>query len=438
MTTFIIVAILMVAAALAWVLWPLLRPANRKSIELRAANLTIFKDQFADLDADLRRGSISQDQYGEAKAELERRMLDEARADKTAPAPAPAPAARFKTALVLAAAIPIIAGALYVKLGAPDAFSPLATATQDAHQMTGAQVEEMTAKLAARLEKEPENIDGWVMLARTYYSQRKFAEAAVAYEKLTALLPNEPALYADYADALAMAQGRKIVGKPLELVKKALELDPNQWKALAMAGTEAFDRKDFKAAVDYWERLKASSAGEPIAQQIQGSIDEARKLGGLPPSSPGAGAAPMAAAKGMPPAAAATQATPAPAVATKPAAAAGGGTNVSGTVALSAELKAKAGPNDAVYVFARPADGSKMPIAITRAQVKDLPLKFTLDDSTSMSKDIKISGFQEVIVAARVSKSGSAMPASGDLEGITKPVKVGSSGLALTIDRVLP
>jgi len=337
---------------------------------------------------------------------------------------------------VLAAAIPIVAGLLYSKLGAPDAFSPLATATQDQHQLTGAQVEEMTAKLAARLEKEPDNIDGWVMLARTYYSQRRFEEASRAYEKLTALLPNEPALYADYADALAMAQGRKIAGKPLELVKKALALDPNQWKALAMAGTEAFDRKDFKAAVEYWERLKASSAGEPIAQQIQGSIDEARKLGGLPPS-PDAAVAPMAAAKGMPAPATTAKATPAPETSTKPAAAAGGG-NVSGTVALSAELKAKAGPNDAVYVFARPADGSKMPIAITRAQVKDLPLKFTLDDSTSMSKDIRISGFAEVIVAARVSKSGSAMPASGDLEGITKPVKVGSSGLAVTIDRVLP
>jgi len=434
-TTFIIVAILMVAAALAWVLWPLLRPSSRKSIEQRVANLTVFKDQFADLDADLRRGSISQDQYGEAKAELERRMLDEARAETTVQAPAPA--ARLKTALVLAGVIPIVAGLLYAQLGAPDAFSPLATAMQDPHQMTGAQVEEMTAKLAARLEKEPDNVDGWVMLARTYYSQRRFEEAARAYEKLTGLLPGEPALYADYADALAMAQGRQIAGKPLELVKKALELDPNQWKALAMAGTEAFDRKDFKGAVEYWERLKASSAGEPIAQQIQGSIDEARRQGGLPPS-PDAGTAPLAAAKGMPAPAAAAKATPAPEAATKPAAAAGAGTNVSGTVTLSAEMKAKVGPNDAVYVFARPADGSKMPIAITRAQVKDLPLQFTLDDSTSMSKDIKISGFQEVIVAARVSKSGSAMPASGDLEGITKPVKVGSSGLAVTIDRVLP
>jgi len=433
-TIFIIVAILMVAAALAWVLWPLLRPSSRKSIEQRVANLTIYKDQFADLDADLRRGSISQDQYSEARAELERRMLDEARAEATVQAPAPA--ARFKTALVLAGAIPIVAGLLYARLGAPDAFSPLATATQDQHQLTGAQVEEMTAKLAARLEKEPDNVDGWVMLARTYYSQRRFEEAARAYEKLTGLLPGEPALYADYADALAMAQGRKIAGRPLELVKKALELDPNQWKALAMAGTEAFDRKDFKGAVEYWERLKVSSAGEPIAQQIQGSIDEARRLGALPPS-PDAGSAPVAAAKGMPAPAATTKAAPAPAAATKPAAA-GAGTNVSGTVTLSAEMKAKVGPNDAVYVFARPADGSKMPIAITRAQVKDLPLQFTLDDSTSMSKDIKISGFQEVIVAARVSKSGSAMPASGDLEGITKAVKVGSSGLAVTIDRVLP
>ena len=422
MTTFIIVAILMVAAALAWVLWPLLRPSNRTSIDRRGANLAVYKDQFADLDADLARGSISQEQYTEAKAELERRMLDEARAEKTVQAPAPA--ARFKTALVLAAAIPIIAGLLYARLGAPDAFSPLATAPQDQHQLSGAQVEEMTAKLAARLEKEPDNVDGWVILARTYYTQRKFAEAAQAYEKLTKLLPGEAALFADYADALAMAQGRNITGKPMELVKQALAIDPNQWKALAMAGTEAFDRKDYKGAVEYWERLKTSSAGEPIAQQIQGSIDEARRLGGLPPSTT---AAPVAAAKPAPAPAAAKQEGPA---------AAGG--NVSGTVDLASELKAKAGPNDAVYVFARPADGSKMPIAITRAQVKDLPLKFTLDDATSMSKDVKVSGFQEVIVAARVSKSGSAMPASGDFEGMTKPVKVGSSGLKITVDRVLP
>ena len=434
MTTFIIVAILMVAAALAWILWPLLRPANRKSIERRVANLTIYKDQFADLDADLARGSLSKDKYEEARSELERRMLDEARAETTVQAPVPA--ARFKTALVLAAAIPIVAGLLYAKLGAPDAFSPLATAPQDQHQLSGAQVEEMTAKLAARLEKEPDNIDGWVMLARTYYAQRKFPEAAKAYEKLIVMLPDEPVLYADYADALAMAQGRKIAGKPMELVKKALELDPDQWKALAMAGTEAFERKDYKGAVEYWERLKATSGDEPIAQQIQGSIDEARRLGGLP-SSPGPATAPVAAAKAPSVPAVAGKSAPAQsAKAEAPAPAAG--KSVSGTVALEKGLSAKVNPTDTVFVFARPADGSKMPIALKRAQVKDLPLRFTLDDAMSMSPQVKISTFEEIILVARVSRSGSAMPASGDLEGLSKPVKVGSSGAVVTIDRALP
>ncbi|MGB3428500.1 MAG: c-type cytochrome biogenesis protein CcmI, partial [Burkholderiaceae bacterium] len=118
--------------------------------------------------------------------------------------------------------------------------------------------------------------------------------------------------------------------------------------------------------------------------------------------------------------------------------AAAGGTSVSGTVTLDKGLAAKASPTDAVFVYARPADGSKMPIALTRGQVKDLPLKFTLDDTTSMNPQVKMSAFPEVILVARVSKSGSAMPASGDLEGLSKPVKVGSSGVALTIDRALP
>ncbi|HEX5639544.1 MAG TPA: c-type cytochrome biogenesis protein CcmI [Burkholderiaceae bacterium] len=424
MTTFIIVAALMVAAALAWVLWPLLRPSNRTSVERRMVNLSVYKDQFADLDADFARGSISEDNYKEAKAELERRMLEESRAEKAAPVPVPV--GGVKTALVIGAAIPVIAGLLYAKLGAPDAFSPLATAPQDQHQLSGAQIDEMTTKLAARLANEPDNVDGWVMLARTYYQQRKFPEAAQAYDKLTKLLPNEADLYADYADALAMAQGRRLGGQPMELVKKALELDPNQWKALAMAGTEAFDRKDYKSAITYWERLKANAGNEPIGKQIQASIDEARQLAGLPPSAPTA-----------PVAAAASKAAPAPA-AKADVPAASGGQSVSGTVTIEKGLAAKASPTDAVFVYARPADGSKMPIALTRGQVKDLPLKFTLDDTTSMNPQVKMSAFQEVILVARVSKSGSAMPASGDLEGLSKPVKLGSSGVAVTIDRALP
>jgi len=286
----------------------------------------------------------------------------------------------------------------------------------------------MVAKLQQRLEKEPGNVDGWVVLARTYYTMRKFPEASAAYEKLTALIPNDADLLADYADALAMSQGRRIAGKPLELVNRALKIDPTQWKALAMAGTEAFERKDYAGAVDHWTKLQSSAPPDaPIAQQIQSSIDEARKLAGLPP-----------AAVAQSPAAKPRAAAPAPAVPAASPAVAAAGKSVSGTVTLASGLAEKASPSDAVFVFARPSDGRKMPIAIMRAQVKDLPLKFTLDDAKSMSDATKISGFEEVIVAARISRSGNAMPASGDLEGVTKPVKVGANGLAITIDRVIP
>ena len=428
MSLFIVIAVVMVAAALAWVLWPLLRPSQKPIVERRTVNLNVYKDQFADLDADLARGTLSQDRYEEAKAELERRMLDEARAD-AAPTPS-APGNGRRTAVAIALAVPVIAGLLYWKLGAPDAFSPLATAPADQHQMSGDQVNEMVARLAERLEKEPDNVDGWVILARSYYTQRKFAEAAAAYEKLVALVPDEADVYADYADALAMAQGKRIAGKPLELVNKALTLDPNQWKALAMAGTEAFDRKDYKGAVSYWEKLKANAGDSPIAKQIQASIDEARQLGGMPPSPTAAAPAiaqaqPGAAMKGSP----TKGGAPAMASSSK---------NVSGTVALDKSLVGKTSPGDTVFVYARPADGSKMPVALTRAQVKDLPLKFTLDDTMAMNPQVKISGFEDVILVARVSKSGSAMPASGDLEGLTKPVKVGTKDIAVTIDRALP
>lgn len=414
----------MVVIALAWLLWPLLRPTPRAAVERHTANAAIFRDQFADLDADLRRGAISEAQFAEAKAELERRLLDEARVDNAAPK-ASARGGR-PTAVVLALSVPLLAGLLYWKLGSPDAFSPLATAPESAHQLSPEQVDTMVQQLAERLKSEPDNIDGWVVLAKTYYTMRKFPEAAAAYEKLTQLVPNEPSLLTDYADALAMSRGRDLSGKPLELVEQALKVDPTHWKALAMAGTAAFDRKDYKGAVDYWERLRDSQPPDsPIVKSISASIDEARRQGGLPAGG-GSEAVKASPAKG-----AATAGTPKSGVAA-------GGKGVSGTVTLSAALASKAKPDDALFVFARPSDGSKMPIAILRAQVRDLPLKFTLDDTLAMSPAVKISNFEQVVVAARVSKSGSAMSQSGDLETVTKPVKVGSSGLAVTIDSVVP
>ncbi len=432
MTAFIVIAAIMVVIALAWLLWPLLRTSHRAAVERHVANATIYRDQFADLDADLKRGSISENKYTEAKGELERRLLDEAKIDAGGSKVSHGGRA---PAFVIALAVPVLAGLLYWKLGAPDAFSPIATPVESAHQLTAGQVEQMVQQLSARLEKEPENVEGWAILARTYYTMRKFPEAAAAYEKLVKLVPNEPDLLADYADALAMSQGRDLSGKPLELVQAALKADPNHWKALAMAGTAAFDRKDYKGAVEYWERLRSSQpADSPIVKSISASIDDARRLGGMPPAPVAAASIPQKESAGtsMPTVAAAPKAD-----ATKSAAPAAGMT-VGGTVNLSDAIKAKAAPTDTVFIFARAAEGSRMPLALTQVKVSELPARFTLDDSMAMSKDMTLSSVPSVVVGARVSKSGRPMPSSGDLEGLSKPVAIGAKDVAVTIDRVLP
>jgi len=437
-TAFIAIAAVLVVIALAWLLWPLLRTSQRATVERHVANATIYRDQFADLDADLTRGSISEVQYKEAKAELERRLLDEARAD---PVPLPSSRGGRAPAIVIALSVPVLAGLLYWKLGAPDAFSPIATPIESAHQLTAGQVEEMVQQLSARLQREPDNAEGWAILARTYYTMRKFPEAAAAYEKLTKLVPDDPDLLADYADALAMSQGRDLSGRPMELVQAALKVDPNHWKALAMAGTAAFDRKDYKGAVAYWERLRDSQEpNSQIAKSITASIDEARKLGGMPPavasapasqkgaSAPAVAAAPKAdAAKADAPKAEVAKGAAAPAV-----------TTVGGIVNLSDAMKAKVAPTDTVFIFARPAEGSRMPLALTQVKVSELPAKFTLDDTMAMSQDMKLSSVPMIVVGARVSKSGRPMPSSGDLEGFSKPVAIGAKDVAVTIDRVLP
>jgi cytochrome c-type biogenesis protein CcmH len=429
--TFVLIAVAMVAAALAWILVPLLSRGKAEGIAREASNVAILRDQLRELDADLATGTMPREHYEQAKRELEQRVIEESKAAANV-AKAPSQSAAW-TAAILGGTIPIAALLLYVALGNHDAFAPTAARTAKAgaeHEVTPQQIEEMAAKLAAKLDREPDNVDGWVMLARTYYALNRHADAARAFDRAVALVPDNAELLADYADSVAASQGG-LRGKALELVERALKADPTHWKALALAGTAAFERKDYKQAVTYWERMKATvPSGSPIAGSIDGSIAEARELGGLK-SGQAPAAAPMAAAR-----AAKEGAKAPPATAVTPPMLAGA--TIAGTVAIAPALAAKAAPTDTVYIFARAAEGPKMPLAILKKQVKDLPVTFKLDDSMAMTPDFALSKFPSVIVGARVSKSGSASPQSGDLEGLSPTVKVGATGLAVLIDRTLP
>jgi cytochrome c-type biogenesis protein CcmH len=426
MTTFVLAAVLLVAIALAWLLPPFLRRTGRAQVHDRIQmNLGLLRDQRADLDADLARGTLSAEQYAESKSELERRVLEET--ETQARAAVVAPRGARLTAGLLGAAVPVAAALLYLWLGDPGALDlqqRTVAAAGHSKMPTAEEIETMLTRLAKRLEKEPNNPDGWAMLARSYYIMRRYPDAVVAYEKLVKLVPNEADVLADYADALAMRDGRKISGRPLELVMEALKLDPTQAKALAMAGTEAFDRKDYRHAVEYWEKLRDSAPPDSeIAQNVSSSIAEARSLGGLGAGTP----APTAQRAPTAPAPSTAPATPAPA----------GAATVQGTVRLDPALAARAAPTDTVFVFARASEGPRVPLAVLKLQAKDLPAKFVLDDSLAMAPQFRLSNFKSVVVNARLSKSGLANPSAGDFEGQGVAVSLGARDAALIIDRVV-
>jgi len=453
MTAFVVTAAIMVAIGLVWLLPTLLRGGARARIDRNAVNLGILKDQLAELEAERKLGLVDDPQYAAAKADLQQRVLDEAQAEPPAEALRPSRLGKL-TAAVVVVMVPLAAALTYLKYGEPAAFDPLLRQGPDAaHQFSKDDLNAMTQKLADRLKNEPDNANGWSTLARTYYSMGRFADAAAAFEKLVKLVPDEASIWADYADALAMAQGRKLAGKPMELVNRALALDPKQWKALAMAGTEAFDRQDYKRAAELWETLRDSlPADVPLKQQIMGSINEARGRAGMPllaDAAPEMKTAPetkVAAETRSAPAAKAAapekktamaEAKPAAPAASERAAPAAGAARVAGTIALSEQLRSKVAPGDIVVIFARAAEGSRMPLALLRVQAKDLPKSFALDDSMAVAPEFRLSNFAEVVVGARVSKSGSPMPQKGDFEGLSKPVKLGRADIAVTIDTEL-
>ena len=388
-------------------------------------------------------GTISPAAYEESRVQLEKRVLERVMSGaevtvQAAPAADAAPAAvrarpSWKLLATGAAAVLVVGTAGYLWKGHPEAMSgatpaaaPMAAAQGEGggeggdHAVGNEQFQAMVAKLAERLKNQPNDAEGWAMLGRSYNVLGRLDEALVAYRKSYAINPNDPSLLADLADAVAIKNNRSLAGEPMKLARRALEIDPKHVKALALVGTEAFERKDYAGAVKLWERaVAAAPADSDMAQQLQGGIAEARRLGNLGPAPAAALQVPQ------------TQAGAGKAVEAL------AGRDVRGTVKLSAALTSKASPDDTVFIFARPADGSRMPLAILRKQVRDLPFEFTLDDSLSMSPAARLSQAGKVIVSARVSKSGQAMPQPGDLNGQVGPVDVGSQGLRIEISEVL-
>ncbi len=369
------------------------------------------------------------------------------------PAGPPAPTPSTRLVALLSAAVLALAAGGYALTGSPQlpsAGAPGATAAPTESSdpaVRAAQFAAVVEQLATKMKEQPDNAEGWAMLARAYARLQRPADALQAYTRAMALQPDDAQLLADYADVMAFQNNRRLAGEPTKLIDRALKLEPNNPKALALAGSAAFDRKDFAAAVRHWEHLsRLSPPDSEFLTELQSGIDEARKLGGLPAAvalaAAGAGGSAGAAVGGATAAAGAGVVAPAaPAVAAVSAAsapqAAAGAARITGTVTLAPALSAQAAPDDTVFVLARPAAGSRMPLAVARYRVKDLPVKFTLDDSMAMAPAARLSLFERVVVVARVSKSGHAMPSAGDISGQSPSVANTTSGLLIEMTDVV-
>ena len=265
----------------------------------------------------------------------------------------------------------------------------------------------MVSKLVLHLQSKPDDGQGWAMLGRARMMQGRADDAVAAFQKAVPLREGDGRLLADYAEALATKNGNTLIGEPTRLLERALALDARSPKALALSGAAAFDRRDFAAAVKLWEQLLTVSPPDAdYVRQVKAGIADARQQGKL---GPGEGAAPAAAAAA----------------------------SISGTVTLADALRANASPEDTLFVFARAAEGPRMPLALLKKQVKDLPFTFTLDDSMAMNPAMKLSAFPRVVVVARISKSGQATPQPGDVSGESAPVGITAQGVRVELREVV-
>ena len=409
-----LVLTLVVLAVLWRVLWQATRPvAQSQEREQVLSHVAVYREQLAELERELAQGSLDQAGFDLSHQELTQRLLEDAPPSQSSAAPTPATNKRPKLLLAgMAVLIPLMAFSAYFLVGTPMALDPqLSAQAHGDEQLTPERLASMADQLAERLQNEPNNAEGWVMLGRIQRALARYDEADLALQKSLALARNDDVMI-ERAEVLAQKNNGNFKGEPWAIINAVLKVDPTHGNALLLAGSAAFSEGRFKEALAYWERVKASlPPASPDAAALAEAIDQARERLGMPPLSPATNMANAPASAGV--------------LTAKPAS--DGTERITGRVSIDPALAAQVSPQDIVFIYANAAEGPRMPLAIIRTTVDKLPYDFVLDDSLAMNPQMKLSQVTSVMVRARISKTGNAMPQPGDFGASVGPVTPGSA-----------
>ncbi len=397
MTAFWPLAGAMAALALIFIALPVMRKQREEHVDRDQLNTAMIREQLAELKNDMAAGKLDAEAFESARHDLERELLNTVSDDTQAPQKA-SRSGRW-ILVILLPVVPLLAVMLYTQLGVGDLAEREAQVrsaqAENAGGMSDHEINRMLEQLAQRLEKEPDHPDGWMLLGRSYTTQRRFDEAIAAYEQARKYGGDSPELLIDYADTLVAANRGSFSDKVGAMLKQALAQQPDDPKGQWLIGHWYFQHGDYQRALENWQSVATQvQPGSETDIVLQQQIQLARtKLGNAAPVEPG------------------------PTTDT-----AANKTSIQVTVSLDPALRDSAAPDDTVFIFARAVNGPRMPLAIVRKQVRDLPVTVTLDDSMAMSSAMVLSRFPQVSIGARISKSGQAMPSAGDLQGMQSPV----------------
>jgi len=399
-------AVLLLIIVLAVLLRPLLGEYADENEDGDRLNLSVYKQQLQELEADRERGTITEEQMERARMDIERAVLSEVPEEPVAGKTVSTDSRLLPPALVslvvIAVSVPV-----YLYIGYPQSLGGQAAADRDTPSLE--EVEMMIAQLEQRLRQEPGNTQGWLMLARSYTALGRYKDAARTLERLRERIGDEPGLLVRLANALAMANNGQFEGRPTELIHQVLEQDSDNPSAVWFAGLAANQRGDYQEAIDYWEQLVPQLAGEPEAlERLQALLARARNA--LPEQAAVSGDDEGTALPGIPV-----------------------------RVRLAPALQDRVSGEEPLYVFARAMDGTAMPLAVVRHRARELPLEVHLDDSQTMLPAARLSRHDVVTLVARISRTGSAQAESGDLQGEVTDVAVSTdSPVELVIDSPVP